>query len=104
MEIGKKKKNNVSSLHEESLIPKDYGPFVFFFFFFLTEYASILLSFNFEAWYHDWHSGSRLSFHRSSIPACYNYYFNFLKKKKEASLLLEANLVKQMSEKRVSCY
>jgi hypothetical protein len=27
-----------------------------------------------------------------------------LKKKKEASLLLEANLVKQMSEKRVSCY
>jgi hypothetical protein len=35
MEIGKKKKNNVSSLHEESLIPKDYGPLVFFFFFFL---------------------------------------------------------------------
>jgi len=27
----KKKKNNVSSLHEESLIPKDYGPLVFFF-------------------------------------------------------------------------
>jgi hypothetical protein len=48
MEIGKKKKNNVSSLHEESLIPKDYGPLVFFFFL-LTEYASILLSFNFEA-------------------------------------------------------
>jgi hypothetical protein len=43
----KKKKNNVSSLHEESLIPKDYGPLVFFFS--LTEYASILLSFNFEA-------------------------------------------------------
>jgi hypothetical protein len=36
MEIGKKKKNNVSSLHEESLIPKDYGPLVFFFFFLLS--------------------------------------------------------------------